>query len=394
MANAVKKPGSWGKPPVSDKLERRERRFRILNNLATVLLTGIIIAGGFMLPTLLYPYLDFFHDDMVQIADPLTYTAEENPLENPVTLYPWNIYDVQLCRSLSTSEREFLINRGFPIYLLESMRNRGMQMEKTDLDYHMMIINSFSYLEPQDSNVPGCYVLSNFDANEDGIADLRFAAASDGSIISLLFLSDMWDTITVESPIGVPSTKPADQEQSGQEGTGNKPGEEGKPSDNNPSQTEGTATTGPGQNPAPNGTQQQGENQPSGNTNASESDPTLQRPPVDEDLNIWSFSYAVSREARMIGQQSLFQSFRQLEFYYESRYGYPYTKLLPNQPLDDERLPEVEELPLTPQPLKTDQYSLLIYYLPTGEQLTLYLSSDSRKCLGFNLAPAGTGASS
>jgi hypothetical protein len=77
-----------------------------------------------------------------------------------------------------------------------------MVMQLDSSEYQARVINSFAYLDPQDSDEPGCFVLIDADIDSDGQADLRCAVDLEGDIISLLFVSDLWDSVKIEAPIG------------------------------------------------------------------------------------------------------------------------------------------------------------------------------------------------
>jgi len=387
MADATRKPSRWGKPPDRTKADRRERRFGILGNIVTLLLTCAIIVGGFMLPTLLYPYLDLYNYELVQLSDPpsTTYIYPE-----PVVLYPWNLYDEQHLHPLSSSQRDFLLNRGCPQLLVSYMRDHGMEITAAESLYYSRIVNAFYFLEPLADNAPGCYVLVNMDLNEDGILDFNCAVDQQGALISFILLSDMWDNITIESPIGMPL--PPQENENKDETTAI--GAE-VPDAEAANQNAGTdfSAQGTGQDEALNNDQNGTVvanatvvNDPnSSSENAVVPKPAIEHPPTPEDVNIWSFAYVISREALLIDQRALFYAFRQIELIYESRYSYSFTMLLPVQLVEKEQLPEVDYVPLNPILFRSDQYLLYIYNLPTGERLVLYLNPKNLVCMGFSL---------
>jgi len=393
MTDVVKKPDSWGKPPDRAKEKKRELRFNLLNNFMTFILAAVIIAGGFMFPTLVYPYLDFYHNDIIQLVDPSEYYPDEYIFENPIILYPWNLYEEQLLRALSISERDFLRNKGIAPFLLATMCDRGLEKDKEDADYLSFIINSFYYLEPRDSNDPGCYILVDLDIDGDATPDLRCAVDNEGTIISWRVLSEAWDTVLVESPIGL--SVPEVEE--GQEGEGTVSSEDGKnpemedkdPNATDPLEDEG-ATEEEGEEEADETPDVEEDEAQEGDDETEqkppENNPAIEHPPLREDQIIWSFAYSISRQALLIDQQRLFRAFRQLELHYEVRYDYAYTLLLPIQSPEEEILPEVAYTLLTPLVIRSsDQYLLYVYNLPTGEQLILYLEPINLKCMGYNL---------
>ena len=348
MVNETRKSERWGNAPGEEwqkrNVQRQKKRGRqrgATSNLITLLMTAVIISGGFLLPTMAHPYLDNYQKEIIRLA-PAEFTPEEHFFENPVVLYPWTVYDKPQLRTLSVltpGQREFLTQSGVPSFLLAFMRDHGLETTGPDALYHARILNSFYYLEPRASNERACYVLADIDINNDDVADLRCAVNLAGDIISLL-LTPAWD-ISIESPIKLV----ADEE----------PGTDTDEDDEKPSPPEYR--------------------------------------PLREEYNIWSFAYAASREAlvsSLDSQRTLFVTFRQLDLHYESLYGYPYVLLLPNPALDEEGLPPVTYAPLAPHRiLTTDQYLLYVYTLPSAERLILYLDLDTRKCLGFNLMLPG-----
>jgi hypothetical protein len=417
MANEPRNIGSWSKPSLNtpntldtdrqdrqDRQDRRERRYGIISNLVTLLVTGIIIAIGFLLPTLLYPYLDFFLNETVQLARPSRDPIAEHVFPEPVPLYPWNLYDASLLEPLSSSERNTLEDRGIPGFLVATLRDYGLRLEDEDGSYYTRILNSFSFLNPADSAEPGCFVLYDTDLDLDGINDFRCAIDTSGNIISLIFVNDRLDTLQIEAPIGVATVDDIKDDDTPETTTGNNGDENGL--NTNPNETETTSPNSEGKDPAGqnNPEQDNGTDSPGQDTTDSKNttgdqdedpdkDPNNETPPtppvtplpLDEDRYLWSYVYAISREARLINQQNLFSAFRQLEMNYESRYNYPFTMLLPIQPAEPESFPDVEFSILTPTVFATRDYLLYIYDQPDGKRLILYLDSKTMHCRGFNL---------
>jgi hypothetical protein len=381
----------WGKPPsASERQEHSERRYSILSNLLTLLFTGLIIAGGFLLPTLLYPYLDSYRDETMQLTRPSESALAEHVFDEPVTLYPWNIYESggESLRPLSLAERDLLDIRGIPDFLVATLRDHGLPMDSDEGGYRTQIINAFRYLEPDSGTEPGCFILGDtgdFDIDADGQADFRCAVDYDGNIISLIFITSQWESLQIEAPIGVASTPTVageQGEQTGQAGQGEQ-GEQGEQAG------QATAPTGPGagtgdveEDPAIEGP---AGDDTGGTVGDTTTQPQVEHLPVEEDRYLWAFVYATAREAHLIDQTELFSAFRQLELTYEYRYGYPFTMLLPVQPVEPEALPEIAPTALTPTVLTTGEYLLSIYDLPSGERLVLYLNPANRHCMGFNL---------
>ncbi|MDR0350215.1 MAG: hypothetical protein LBH64_01535 [Coriobacteriales bacterium] len=405
-----KRQGFWkkqqNKPTAAGGQPNRDtRRHNVTSNLLTLLLSVLIIVGGVLLPTLLYPYLDPYRNETVQLAHPPEETISQHVFDEPVTLYPWNLYAEDRVKPLSNADRSLLESRGVPDFLIAILRDHGMPElldENGDIldkaSQRAQIINSFRYLESQNDIEPGCYVLVDADIDGDGEADLRCAADLGGNIISLLIVSRQWDSLTIEAPIGIPTEPSTEEEADGGEPEGEgteaetdgtaadeadqEAGEAAAPADDTTNGTAGNATVGTNGDETEGGT---GDEAGDG-TETQATDPTVDyTPPLQEDEYLWSFIYATAREAKTIEQQELFLAFRQLELTYETRYGYPYTVLLPIQPTEPEVLPEVESESLTPTVFVTGDYLLYIFDLPSGERLILYLDPRTSHCLGFNL---------
>ncbi|MDR1185027.1 MAG: hypothetical protein LBK67_09555 [Coriobacteriales bacterium] len=391
MADQKKDTASWGKPPDNTERQvRSERRHNLISNLMTVLLTGVIIAGGFLVPTLLYPYLDLYLNETIQIDRPSSGTVSDRAFKQPITLYPWNLYEEDRLRLLTTMERNLLEERGVPGFLVATLRDHGLEMKLDEESYRTQIIISFRFLDPQDSAEQGCFVLIDADVDADERADLRCAVNLDGDIISLLFSSRQWDTVQIEAPIGMPITTPGDEQTPAEgEATGENPatigteGNEGAGTDTNAGGTTSTGTEGKEDTDDSKDTTTTDAGTPE--TDETPTPAIVEHLPVEEDQYLWSFAYATSREANMIGQRELFSAFRQLELIYEYRYGYPFTAQLPVRPTEPEELPEIDYISLTPTPFATEEYLLYIYDLPNGERLVLYLNPTSLRCMGFDL---------
>jgi hypothetical protein len=393
MVDERKQPGTSGGPSgTTERQDREVRNHNLFGNLLTLLSTGIIIVGGFLLPTLLYPYLDPYRDDTVQLARPSEGAISEHIFEEPVTLYPWNLYEEEQLRSLSSAERELLETRGVPSFIAATLRDHGLQMDLDESSYRTQIINSFRYLEPRDESEPGCFVLVDADIDADGQADLRCAADPTGNIISLLLVWEQWDSARIETPIGVATVPPEDNGAPGENTTEAQEAENAAEGDNREEDvtTEGESTEGEsteGEDADTTVAEAGSEDNTQNGTDAAAGTPqtVIEYMPVEEDRYLWAFSYVVSREAKAINQQELFSAFRQLELNYEYRYGYPYTVLLPVQPAEPEELPEITYTALTPTIFVTGDYLLYIYDLSDNERLILYVNPDTLHCRGFNL---------
>jgi hypothetical protein len=427
MTETAKKKSVWRKPPTgndkagSDRQEHRERRYDILSNLLTLLLTGIIIAGGILLPNLLYPYLDRYRDETVQLEGPSEGAIAAYTFDEPVSLYPWNLYEEQRLRALTSTERDLLDERGIPDFLIATLRDHGMDIPSDNPDawsYRAQILGSFRYLQPDDSAEPGCYVLYDADIDAEGQPDLRCAVDLQANIISLLFVSDNLSALEVGAPLGsapgaatgdaagtaaagaadgrqapdatqeqesargATAGNPTDTANGDSENTGGTPaaeieGETGITGTGETTQTDDAAETG--------GATGTGTNPEVEVIVGSDTQPEYQ--PPEEERYLWSFAYATAREAQAFNQPSLMRAFRQLEYTYENRWGYPYTTLLATPPTESETgFPGDEYTPLLPPtPFKTTDYLLNIYNLSDGNHLILYLDPETSHCMGFNL---------
>lgn len=375
MANETRKI-AWDTPAKdsgSEKQEQREHHYGLRSNLLTLLFSAIIILGGFLLPTLLYPYLDMYQGETVQLEPPSDSALAKRVFEDPVTIYPWDIYDELRLQELTLSEAELLSSKGIPEFLLATLRDHGWQTEENYYSYRENIVRSFQYLDPITGEDPGCFVLVNADIDTNGQADLTCAVDQQGNIISLLFLGDGLDSMQIDAPIGQPIAEPLTDDPEGDPAATE---ENNNPADNddalpaqNTSDQSNPETTDPEAEPGGVGPNQE----------------VFDHLPIDEEQNLWEFSYAISREAYVINQLALYNAFRQLELNYENRYGFAYTDLFPVQSEEPEELPEVNYSALTALPFATSDSLLYIYNLSEEERLILYLDPSTLHCKGFNL---------
>jgi hypothetical protein len=401
-ANMINKDSSWGKPPESGKQQSKNKRLSVFYNLLTVLLTAVIIAGGFMLPPLLSPYLDSYHNELVQLDEPSDKYVFEK--QRPPGL--WDRYDEDNLRALTVAEQDFLDSHGIPNFLIDTLRYHGMLLPADLSPYYSQILNSFRCLALPDSTVPDYFVLMDADIDSSGTPDLRCAVDPDGNIISLRFISDEWGRVQLVTPIVDPAAvaaagqAAAENVTGGNAGTGTSGGADdgtttGDPDLVGPDATaqpeaatpEATAGTG-AQDAAGTGGAGGASGAPgTNNTGGAGDNPAVDYRPLEEDENIWSFAYATSREAKLVNQLELFTAFRQLELSYEGRFGYAYTKLLPIQSDIPETLPDVGPASLSPRKQNiSNNYQLYYYRLPSGEWLRLYINLGTMRCMGFEFS--------
>ncbi len=91
MADSRRKDRSWSDPSDKGKQGYRQLRRDALSNVFTILLTAVIIVGGIMLPSLVYPYIDSY-EGLTRLEAPDS-VVSGHVFEQPVALYPWNIYN-------------------------------------------------------------------------------------------------------------------------------------------------------------------------------------------------------------------------------------------------------------------------------------------------------------
>ncbi len=334
MTDQLKNKDLWDDAKSSEKSESKETGHNVFSIIVTVALTAVIIAAGFMLPTLLYPYLDSYSDNLTVLVSPEDDTISSHVFEKPVTLYPWDIIDGSQLRGLTTYEMDTLQQSGVAELLVSNMQLRGMQQESDPNEYIQRILNDFRCLESSGSSEPGCFVLVDEDIDLDGEPDVRCAVDFDGTLISLLFVSQTWASLDITAPIAV-------------------------------------------------STEQTGETAGAGGAEGGGEMPTR---PSQEEENIWLFSYVISREALVVGQMEVFSVFRQLDLKYEERFKYPFINLISAASGIIEGLPEIELMTMTTHQLVTENYDLRIYDFSDGTRLILYINPSNQYCDGFNLS--------
>ncbi|MCL1880273.1 MAG: hypothetical protein FWF71_06645 [Actinomycetia bacterium] len=356
---------------------------RNYNNLLTVLLTALIIAVGIILPTILYPTLDQYRNNVIRITAPNDGADGVYVFDNPLPLYPWRQYSVRDTRPLTANERSILHDHGVPEFLETVLRDRGMKIVGTDPATRNRLLTSFTYLNLDESNGSPCYVLKDFDLNGDGRTDLSCAVSLTGDVISLL-LSPQWQTVSLPeqgTPNALMLLSDAQNNRANKATTATGAASDSKttfPDSSNSAQPLGGGQiVGQGSTTTPS------------SENLTTSSPD-KRPPVDKDMRIWPFAYAIMIESRANGQTKLANPFSQLDNYYHYYYGYSYLAYLrfrAGMPAVLESTTAVNDTDLIPAAFSTEDYDLYIYNLnqPTSLRLILYLDKESGYCLGFNI---------
>ncbi len=388
---------SWGKPVKSEKQDGKELAQRLLGGGMTLVLTAVIIAAGFALPSYIYPYVDSFNNDFVQLENLPESTKRTTRQANEPIVYPWNTYDVTRLRSLYEDEVSKLSASGAVHFLISIMRDRGFPISQNENFYESKILADFQCLEPQVPGEPRFFVLYSEDLNADNTADFRCACDYDGKIIDWRLLSSEWESVRLTAPIDISSAQTGNV---GDSGSTNATEGESDPDAGYESEGVGTANN----DSDPTGGNQGGDQDESGGevseTDTAENDSgpegqgttsssnSITIYPNDEDRSIWSFSYSISREAYLFNQRDIFSAVRQLDIFYERKYLYQFNLLLPSQLSRDESIPNdaLYSGLDTPDYLPfEDQYRLHIYRLSNGAQLILYINPITQACFGFNI---------
>lgn len=342
-----------------------EIRRNYLSTALTILLAAAIIVAGFVTPSMLYSVIDTDRGTLTRLADPDSEDVSLHVFDEPVSLYPWNLYSFENTSDLSYSDRNFLYEHNVPQMLITAMTVYGMDVnllqsptEQTSAEYVAeLIVDAFSFLLTDAENYQGCYVIYALDINSDGTPDLRCAVDQSGVIISMIFLSPPW----------VPSADAVGQnpEATGEGGAA--------PTD---------ATPPAGGVAAPDNASPEGETTtpPDGTTMASEEYPHyalvldgLERAPVGEELALWSFTHLIALSAAENGQVLLGEAATTLDTGFTERYA------------NSESASKSQGYSPTPTVFATEEYALYIYDLPTGVRFILYYDTEESRCVGFNL---------
>ncbi|MDR1421237.1 MAG: hypothetical protein LBI64_00020 [Coriobacteriales bacterium] len=382
------------------------------SNFLTLLAAVAIIIGGYLFPTLLYPMMDQYHEVTIVLKDPTADTGDTHVFSEPVSLYPWNLYQPDECRGLLPNERSQLVDRGVPEFLLASLRDRGLTLpeaedgEPNEAFIRERIIDSFQYLNVGDTESPDCFVLVDADVDGDEQPDLSCAVDQFGNIISLLFLAPQWDSVALSAD-DYPS---AVSEVDGGSGADAADGEQTDAADGSTTDGDGVVDDG-----VATGDEETAGDETAGDETdrdaAQGNSPTkpstradLEYLPMDEDERLWSFAWATMHEAQEFKQPILATAFTVLDNNYQYRYGYSYRTYLLFQsgenveagateadPVSESDATEGEDdedtalFPLTPTPFATADNLLYIYDLPEEGRVIIYLDPTTKHCVGFNL---------
>jgi hypothetical protein len=377
----------WGKPSKPEKQEGKELAYRLLGGGLTLILSAAIIAIGFALPGLIYPYIDSYNNSFVQLSRPTESTPALAPPEEPILLPPWDTYKESRLSTLSDEELSKLEASGAADYLISVMRDRGMRMPQNTSYYQNKILNDFRRLDPEVAGDPRFFVLYAEDLNTDGTSDFRCAFDYDGKLITWNLLSSEWENVQLNAPIAIMDAS----SNSAGEGTANEASNLSEPDGSGAESDPPTDNNEATNEEDPNGTSPQDPdndttNNSSNGSNSNNPPPSSIMRPVGEEMSLWAFSYATSREAHNYNQMDVFNAFRQLDIYYALRYSYSFDKLLPNPLTEPEVFPKDPLYALsTPDYYTTEEYRLKIYRLGTGAKLILYINRSNDNCVGFNL---------
>ncbi|MDR2197107.1 MAG: hypothetical protein LBO07_03990 [Coriobacteriales bacterium] len=315
------------------------------SNLLTLLLAIVIIAGGYLVPTLLYPMMDRSREVTVVLKDPATDSLATHVFPEPVPLYPWNLYRIEDCRALLSSERSLLSERGVADFLLASLTDRGLvlPLDESGLadtaSYRETIIDGFSYLDVEQTSEPDCFVLVDLDVDADGVPDISCAVDHSGTVISLIFLAPQWDTVSLtaedypppeaEPAEGVAENTAPNSDAAAVPGT-ETPGDEGVEGEGGPDDEAAAGNTD--ELDSNSATAGEGEGESGGEGVGEEADGAaepietinLEYLPMEEDERLWAFSYATMHEATAFEQPDLAAAFAVLNESFQYRYGYSY----------------------------------------------------------------------
>ena len=186
---------------VIKKRSGKMTRLNARSSLTTLVLTAVIIVGGFMLPAMLYPFLDAYSGRLIQLASPTDDMVSGHVFEEQVTFYPWNLLEESQLRYLASHEMVTLEQSGVADLLVSMMLLSEMPVEDNREEYLQMILGSFRCLEPDDFAEPGCFVLVDEDLGFTDELEVRCAVDFSGNIISLLFISEDWSSLELTEPI-------------------------------------------------------------------------------------------------------------------------------------------------------------------------------------------------
>lgn len=397
MIEPTKNKDHWDTPASNEKREIKELGHKAIGSVATIFLTAVIIAGGFILPTLIYPYLDSYSNTPTLLASPGHDVISGHVFEDPVTLYPWDVISQAQLRNLTTYEMYTLEQSGVAEFLVSNMELRGIPLGSDPQEYIGRILNDFKCLEQLDAGQPGCFVLADADIDQDGVPDVRCAVDFYGNLMSVLFVSEAWTNLQLVTPLSVTSEQIAEiaggSNTTGADGVGSKDASGAEGANATGSASDGGAST---QNApdiaAPDTTPEAATPPVTPTTPTTPTDssttyvPKVDNRPLQEEENIWQFSYVISREALLIGQMDVFSAFRHLDLGFEELFGYPFAHLIAEPSENTEVLPGVVQMAMTTHQLATGDQLLRIYDFSNGTRLILFINSSTQNCEGFSLS--------
>ena len=185
MADPITNKNLWDSPAGREEESSKKSFWTSYSNGITLFLTAVIIAGGFLLPTLLSPMLDAYRNNVIALPSP---SDDSHVFDEPVTFYPWNLYSAEQTRSLTTYEANTIQQSGVANLLISNMQLRGIELVYEYDEYVSRIISSFRCLEPVDSVEPSCFVLYNADIDFDEVPDVRCCGMALHGITSNLIM--------------------------------------------------------------------------------------------------------------------------------------------------------------------------------------------------------------
>lgn len=375
------KESSWSSKPSKPKTETTgisEKRRGLISNAITVILTIAMMATGFSIPRIFADTMESDRDMITVLPISESDDFSQHVFDEPVSLYPWNLYNPEKTSDLNYSERGFLIDQRVPDFLIATMKTYGMDVSYLQLDSgrdpqeyaSSLLIDAFVFLNTNEEANQGCYVINSLDINQDGTADLRCAVDQSGAVISLRFESDPWeipegfddpDPETPDTETPTPGSEtPAGEAASAADAATTPENAES----NAPAGAEATESTPPEE------VEGEPEDEPSPELDLS----GLKQVPVGEELAIWSFAHRVVFSSEANNQYLLHEAVILLDSGFSNRYANP-----------EDVKGNGQNYSPNPTVFATEEYALYIYDLPNDVRFIIYFDSDASRCVGFNL---------
>ncbi|MCL2883457.1 MAG: hypothetical protein FWF30_03185 [Coriobacteriia bacterium] len=410
-------------------------------NILTLLLAAVIIAAGVVLPPLIYPLMDQYSNKITQLQASDTASVV---FQEPVSLYPWNVYDESRTRELYPSEVNTIIESKVPDFLLGFLLARGVDID-SNTDFRESLLSSFRYLSVSGDRAEDCYVLE-MDLNGDGVPDLSCATDLNGNVISTIVLTDDYQTIQVALPASVSPDQAAGDTGAGAGAAANPAtdadaagtadaagagaaanpgtvtdaaGDTGTGAADSADATAGadtettaadaanaagttdadadagaTVATDAGTDASAADTADAADTNANAQAPSDNADtlivsvPDASQAPVNENLNLWAFVYTTQKEAENLASPALADSFTQVDDYFQAQYGYVFTNYLRfvyGLPQSSESVSADTNSNLRLLVLNNSQYQFNIYNLPSSQRVILYLNPQTRACVGFTI---------